>query len=78
MIREADDFPAWLAAAEPGELTTYHIGFLMLDREGNLRVAAKARAAMRASDEGFVMLTQYRVQEGLYVYKATRTGEIYE
>lgn len=71
-------FEHWLTGAPAGQSWCYHQGYLAVDREqfGGSEVAALAQRAWRASEEGFVLLTQRRLGEGSYEYLATRTAEI--
>lgn len=75
------DFIVWLNTKDRRPSFEYHRGFLAVDvcksastlREDDRRtLGAMARDAAKASDAGFIHLTQRRHGEGDYSYLATR------
>jgi hypothetical protein len=70
-------FSAWLRTAAPGTTTAYHDGFLLIDRETDTKLATLCDAVRKAADEGFVILTQLKLGECAYTYRAHRTSEVY-
>jgi len=81
----ANSFAEWLSEAQRGDSYIYHVGLIANDREvalseGNSklsrderkRVWREARDAWMAYEGRQVCLTQRRVSEGVYEYRATR------
>jgi len=73
-IRTADEFNAFLTAAQPGECAVYYRGYLARDMT-TAPVRALALAARLAQVNGQATLTQRRLAEDLYEYRVTRSRE---
>ncbi len=62
----ADDFKNWMAQAKVGETVVYYRGPYLVS-EDDIRLATS-----KAADHGLVFLSQLRVDEREYAYRATR------
>lgn len=79
-----EKFEAWLYKANGGDTCVYYTGFLYVDRcwansgsnsqeamNARSRVAA-ANRALKSAQEGYVALTQKKLDDMVYEYIATR------
>ena len=73
-------FENWLRTATCGHTAIYHSGYLPKDRGADgpttadeRRTDAVANAALTAADLGLVTLTQKRIGDFYYEYRAKRT-----
>ena len=78
---------AWLDRAKPGEIAVYYEGFLLHDRRMTITSSDGTSVSLRqepantlgniawsAYRTGRVLLTQYKLGAGKYLYLATRTN----
>ena len=65
----------WVRGAIPGSHYVYHEGYLPRDR-GALHVRGAARLALEMSDKGILDLSQNRLGNHLYVYRATKRAAV--
>ena len=74
-VKTAAEFKIFEDRSVRGERARYHIGYLARDVKGptdGVRLRDLLRVVRRASNGGYVVLTQRRVSEDLYEYFATR------
>jgi len=74
-VKTATEFKTFEASSVRGERARYHIGYLARDLNGptdGARLRDLFGVVRRASNGGYVVLTQRRLGEGLYEYFATR------
>jgi hypothetical protein len=81
------DLTNWIANSHKGDRFQYHLGHLLHDRRfkvtqartggstliDNIPLGEIADAAVRAYEDGFVVLVQHKISEDLYQYLAIRT-----
>lgn len=82
---EQSEFIDWLLKSKYGDKVTYFDGYLSFSRGGiadfkklspvQARVAALADYVMSRCDDGYVVLTQRRLDRGRWEYIATRTAK---
>lgn len=67
-------FMVWYAEAHRGDVYVYHVGFLMIDRDGEavMYLDSLARLVLDYALKGRVALTQRRLGELQYEYRATK------
>jgi len=67
-----EEFEAFLKLSTPGEQAIYHVGFLVTDAMTKLTLRQLQAAVLMASDMGQAMLTQRKLADRVYEYRATR------
>ena len=67
---------AMIGAMKPGQMITYHRGFLMDDRESDVVLAATANEYLAATESFRGYLLQRRISEGQYEYIFVRSDGI--
>lgn len=75
VLMQRPRFVELVDAAKPGEIIVYHVGFLMRDRmlgSTFLEVNATACAAWEAMEAGRVLLSQRRIDVGVYEYRVQK------
>lgn len=72
LARDVDEFDRWLRYARPGAERQYWEGFLMSDRLMDTTADLLGHAAWEAYKRGKVVLYQYRLSRGRYLYFAKR------
>jgi hypothetical protein len=72
----ADRVQRWVLNSPRGTSEIYHEGFLLDDRETDLEADGVAKALMRFSDQGLIHLTQKRLGDAHYEYRATRSSVV--
>jgi len=87
------EFYDWMKQSNNGDVLIYWTGDLQNDRQAHVdpydidaaerRIAVNAlnvtaSAVLRAAEEGLVALTQKRLEEGVYEYRATRIRRAFD
>lgn len=67
-----DQFKDWMFSAPQGDRCLYHIGQMLTDQEGMPHLKVLGDYAALMSEFGAVVITQRRVDAGLYQYFAAR------
>lgn len=67
-----DQFRDWVFSAPRGDRCLYHIGQLLVDQEERPGLKALGDYAALMSDYGAVVITQKRIEAGMYQYFAAR------
>lgn len=72
VVYTMDQFKDWMFSAPQGDRCLYHIGQMLTDQEDRPHLKVLGDYAALMSEFGAVVITQRRVDDGLYQYFAAR------